>query len=66
MAIKPITDHAYVNHPSGIVCPWCESQNVNFSGVAITFHGDSIGQSTSCGDCEKKWETIYTISGFEA
>jgi hypothetical protein len=66
LARKPITDLAYINHPNGVVCPWCGSQNVTFSGTDITFHGDSIGQASSCDDCDKKWETIYTLTGYEA
>lgn len=64
--VKPITDHAYINHSNGFIFPWCSSQNVTFSGVDITFGGDFIAQATSCDDCETKWETIYTLSGYGA
>jgi len=66
MALKPITDHEYVNHPKGYVCPWCKSQNVTFSGTDITFHGDSIGQAASCDDCDRNWENVFTLSGYDA
>lgn len=61
---KPIPDHVYINHPAGFACPWCSSVNVTFSGTNLTFNGDSIGQATSCDDCEQNWETIYTLTGY--
>lgn len=34
--------------------------------VNLTFHGDSIGQVTSCDDCGREWETIYTLTGYSS
>lgn len=66
MALKPVTDSAYINNPNGFACPWCASQNVTLSGTDLTFNGDAIGQSTICEDCDKKWETLYTLTGYDA
>ncbi len=63
---KPISDHTYINHPAGFACPWCASSNIAFSGTNLTFHGDSIGQATSCDDCGREWETIYTLTGYSS
>lgn len=63
---KPITDNAYITNPAGFACPWCSSINITLSGTDLTFNGDFIGQATSCDDCDHKWETIYTLTGYGA
>ncbi len=44
-------------------CPSCNSDAVGTEGVK--FSPTKIYRETFCSNCRKKWNEIYTLSGFE-
>jgi len=47
----------------GLKCPYCGEPTLEGDHVEIT--GGGANQKISCGNCEKTWFDIYTLTGIE-
>lgn len=47
----------------GTHCPFCDSEEI--TGNEINIDAGTATQEISCSNCDKEWNDLYTLSGYE-